>query len=101
MVINPEDRFSYNEAHISVEQLQNIDVFVGTGPNDRTNLCNTFLGPAQERGRVSVSCTRTLTGNSITVVKNTNGQSQSLSLCEVIAYGEVNTSGNLNFLFDF
>lgn len=71
-----------------MEQLRNIEVYVGDDLNDRAILCGVYEGPATTRGRVSVNCTEPVTGGSVTIVKNTQNETDSLVLCEVFVFGE-------------
>ena len=71
-----------------MEQLHNITVYVGDKLNDRAQLCGVYDGPATTRAVVPVVCSVPLKGESVTVVKNTSGEKESLVLCEVSVFGE-------------
>ena len=78
----------------SAEQLNSIEVYIGTELNDRAYLCGIYNGPATTRERVSVMCIEPLDGSSVTIVKNTHNESDSLILCEVFVFGELNGNGH-------
>ena len=70
-----------------MEQLHNIEVYVGDTLNDRAQLCGVYDGPATTREVVQVVCSEPLNGTTVTVMKNTNGETESLVLCEVAVFG--------------
>ena len=73
----------------SGEQLRNIEIFIGSKLNERAYLCGVYQGPAMTSGRVSVMCGEPLNGTSVTIVKNTHNESDSLTICEVFVIGEL------------
>ena len=84
-------RVSHNLVLFSVEQLHDIEVYVGNKLGDQAQLCGVFGGPATTRNVVSVVCSQPLNGSTVTLVKNTNGEMDSLVLCEVDVFGEPGT----------
>ena len=69
---------------VSVENLENLTVYVGTSLGHEGNVCGSFNGPAVERGRVYIKCDKPVVGKAITIVKHAN---DSLVLCEVMSVG--------------
>lgn len=70
-----------------MEQLHDIEVWVGNAINQRNDFCGVYNKSATERGKVYIQCTQPVIGSAVTIVKRTT-EAEILIVCEVYVIGE-------------